>query len=134
MGEVDGGYEFTCQHGDDECYGNMVQACAQEHAPDYDTAVRLIVCMMSSPYPPNAGGECFNQFGLDYQPIQDCLDNGEAGALHAKNGEFQLSQEPRISWVPWVNFNGVSDPDVCDDAIENGLKRTSARTLLSHPA
>ena len=52
---------------------------------------------------------------------QDCLDNGEAGALHAKNGEFQLSQDPRISWVPWVNFNGVSDPDVCDEAVENGL-------------
>ena len=32
--------KLVLQHGDDECYGNMVQACAQAHAPDYDTAVR----------------------------------------------------------------------------------------------
>ena len=55
--EVDGEYVFSCQvrrhgrpgtrgsdvrlqHGEDECYGNMVQACTQAHAPDYDTGLR----------------------------------------------------------------------------------------------
>ena len=58
--EVDGEYVFSCQvrghgshgshgtrgsdvrfqHGADECYGNMVQACTQAHAPDYDTGLR----------------------------------------------------------------------------------------------
>ena len=31
--------------------------------------IRLIVCMMSSPSPNNAGPECFQQMNLDYQPI-----------------------------------------------------------------
>ena len=68
--EVEGGYEFECQHGPEECAGNLVQACTIAHAPDYDTQVRLIVCMMSSPSPNTAGPECFQEFGLDYQPIQ----------------------------------------------------------------
>ena len=37
---MEGGYEFECQHGPAECYGNQVQACAIAHAPDYDTTVR----------------------------------------------------------------------------------------------
>ena len=51
---------------------------------------------------------------------QDCLDNGEAVALHAKNGEFHNSQDPKPYGVPWINFNGVSDPAVQDD-LEMGL-------------
>ena len=49
------------------------------------------------------------------------MDNGEAGRLHAENGEFQLSQDPRIAWVPWLNFNGVSDPAVSDEIDAMGL-------------
>ena len=37
---MEGGYEFECQHGPAECYGNQVQACAIALAPDYDTTVR----------------------------------------------------------------------------------------------
>ena len=68
--EVDGGgYEFSCQHGADECYGNIVQACTLAHTEDRDTQVGLIVCMMSSPNPSTAGPDCFQQMSLDYQPI-----------------------------------------------------------------
>ena len=66
----EGGYEFECQHGPEECYGNLVQSCTIAHAPDYDTTVRLIVCMMSSSRPNEAGPECFTANGLDYQPIK----------------------------------------------------------------
>ena len=30
--------------------------------------------MMGSPYPPQAGPDCFQEFGLDYQPIQASLN------------------------------------------------------------
>merc|ERR1711973_284865 len=65
--EVDGGYEFECQHGPDECYETL---------------------------------------GVDFAPVQDCLDNGEGEALHAQNGEIQNSLNPRPSNVPWSNFDG----------------------------
>ena len=40
--------------------------------------------------------------------------------LHAKNGEFHNSQDPRPFGVPWVNFNGVSSEQVQYD-LEIGL-------------
>merc|ERR1712156_1120015 len=61
--EVDGGgYGFSCQHGADECYGNIVQACTIAHTEDRDMQVNLIVCMMSSPDPSTAGPDCFQDF------------------------------------------------------------------------
>ena len=48
------------------------------------------------------------------------MDNGEAVTLHAKNGEFHNSQDPRPFGVPWVNFNGVSSEQVHYD-LEIGL-------------
>jgi len=104
--EVDGGYEFECQHGADECYGNIVQACTLAHTEDRDTQVGLIVCMMSSPNPSTAGPDCFQQMSLDYQPILDCIESGEGDELHAKYGEIQNSLDPRPNNVPWSNFNG----------------------------
>jgi len=104
--EVDGGYEFECQHGPDECYGNMVQACTIAYSPNYETTVSLIVCMMSSSNPALAGPECFETLGVDFAPVQDCLDNGEGEALHAQNGEIQNSLNPRPNNVPWSNFDG----------------------------
>lgn len=116
--EVEGGYEFECQHGPAECYGNQVQACAIAHAPDYDTTVRLIVCMMSSSDPSTAGPECFQEFGLDYQPIQDCLDSGEGAELHASHGRYQSSQVPAPNYVPWANFNGEHVPGQIEDDMD----------------
>ena len=46
-----------------------MQACTLAHTEDRDTQVGLIVCMMSSPDPSNAGPDCFQQMNLDYQPI-----------------------------------------------------------------
>merc|ERR1712013_325430 len=45
--EVDGSYQFECQHGERECYGNIVQACTVHYTSDQDTLVNLITCMMS---------------------------------------------------------------------------------------
>ena len=46
-----------------------MQACTIAHTEDRDTQVGLIVCMMSSPNPSTAGPDCFQEMGLDYQPI-----------------------------------------------------------------
>merc|ERR1712123_126020 len=74
--EVDGAYQFECQHGERECNGNMDQA----------------------------GPACFEQFGLDYQPIMDCIESGEGAQLHADYGEAQNSETPVPNNVPWINL------------------------------
>merc|ERR1712002_460041 len=103
--EVDGSYVFECQHGERECNGNIVQACAVQYTSDQDTLVSLITCMMSSPAPDQAGPECFEQFGVDYQPILNCIESGEGDQLHAENGVEQNNEEPTPDNVPWINLD-----------------------------
>ena len=61
---------------------------------------------MSSSQPNNAGPECFEAEGLDYQPVLECIDNGEGAQLHANYGNIQNSLNPKPNNVPWSNFGG----------------------------
>lgn len=40
------GYEFECQHGSAECFGNKVHACAINQVQDELTSLKLVSCMM----------------------------------------------------------------------------------------
>lgn len=51
------GWSFTCQHGDDECRGNMIHACAKDHFNDINLEMEFVNCLLSADYPPNAGAK-----------------------------------------------------------------------------
>ena len=38
------GNTFTCQHGNNECLGNMQQACLQAHYPNVSVHLPIIYC------------------------------------------------------------------------------------------
>merc|ERR1712123_309856 len=84
--------------------GSPGQKTQDEDTPDQDTLVNLITCMMSSSAPDQAGPACFEQSGLDYQPIMDCIESGEGAQLHADYGEAQNSETPVPNNVPWINL------------------------------
>ncbi len=47
----DGGWDFTCQHGPNECEGNLYQACVIDKIDDPDTEIEVISCIMSDSEP-----------------------------------------------------------------------------------
>ena len=53
--DVDGNWQFSCQHGPEECRGNKNQACALKYITDPDVQVEFINCVMGTKFPPDAG-------------------------------------------------------------------------------
>ena len=39
-------YSFDCQHGPDECEGNIYHACVSKHVTDTDQMMEMISCMI----------------------------------------------------------------------------------------
>merc|ERR1711994_364010 len=103
-------WDFVCQHGPDECFGNKAQACILAHEPyDASTVVPLIDCLMRTHTRPDpAVGACLAEPGLDVSPeaIMDCA-NGDQGSelLHALGVETH-DLDPALYFVPWILFNG----------------------------
>merc|ERR550519_233171 len=63
-GSLESGFSITCQHGERECMGNIVQACTVKYVADMWSQVYLLNCMAASSSPDKAGPECFSQVYL----------------------------------------------------------------------
>merc|ERR1712083_138990 len=69
--ETETGWDFTCQHGPNECVGNKVHACALNQVTDPEEYVPLITCLMEIP-------------AFDPQAAVDCLENLEISSTTAE--------------------------------------------------
>merc|ERR1712158_28118 len=103
-------WDFVCQHGPDECFGNKAQACILVHEPyDARTAVPLIDCLMRTHTRPDpAVGPCLAELGLDVPPeaIMDCAAGDQGSELLHALGVETHDLDPALYFVPWILFNG----------------------------
>merc|ERR1712211_1660 len=120
-GNAEDGYTFDCQHGPRECAGNIVQGCTVHHVTDMMMQVELLNCMSAASKPEEAGPECFAQFGVDWAPVQGCVDGPEGAEIHARNGEIQNNLEPSVWGVPWPLWDGVGGDEVINETDRLGV-------------
>jgi len=118
---ADGTWAFTCQHGVDECYGNMYEACGMEHygndskTTGVPTWWKYFYCLE---YSQNAGvasvaQNCATGSGLDWNVISTCAGSNPAvGSADDGNPEMHRiavatnSLVPPHTFTPWVVLNG----------------------------
>jgi len=108
---------FKCQHEDQECLGNMIQACAIDQLKTPELYVPLTICMSSfgSQFGiEKTSYECGVQLGIDMHSIKDCVDSRTGSELLAELGNESTRPELNRTHVPWVVINGVHE-DAADD-------------------
>jgi len=115
-----GGYNFTCQHGSEECRGNTMLACARDHISSHDDYIDFSLCVMTADYPPDAGHECASkQEAVNWVSIAACTISQEGErALHAL-GEMQREEVPDLYYIPWMIVNGEQNEDIRAEAEYN---------------
>nr|CAD7432270.1 unnamed protein product [Timema monikensis] len=126
---ADGQWNFTCQHGPNECVGNIVQACALRTLREQpEQQMEFINCVMGSEDPSTGGQECGRSLNISYSQISTCTHSREGPQLLSGLGNRTHDFQPLITFVPTVVFNSVYNADDQTDSLNN-LKLVVCRHL-----
>jgi len=107
-------YAHICQHGSDECMGNLIQMCAEEELTKAKH-MELIFCMAAKPSwsIEKASYECLQKVGGDPHKVKKCVDSPKGNKLFAEFGKRTGEVKGRLG-TPWVMINGVNLVQVGD--------------------
>ncbi|XP_054779845.1 gamma-interferon-responsive lysosomal thiol protein-like isoform X1 [Prosopis cineraria] len=94
---------FLCQHGEEECLLNTVEACTIKIYPDVMKHFRFIHCVerVTLEKMQNQWVNCFQMSGLDSSPL-DCYSNGSGRLIEQIYANQTAQLDPPIRFVPWV--------------------------------
>lgn len=112
-------FEFSCQHGPNECYGNVVEVCGLNKL-DYETGLRFMVCMEEGivkydKYINKALIHCINDQEL-LKNILDCATGIEGNLLQH---EVAHATPVDHKYVPWIVFNDTHDTQIEAKILDN---------------
>jgi interferon gamma-inducible protein 30 len=119
---ADGTYTYTCQHGSDECIGNMYEACAIEHFPLITNYIPqwwpFFYCMEKSGTPQSAttASGCAASGNINWSTIQTCATTTNPAQGSSTDGNPLMHSiavatnnlVPPHQWTPWVTINNVA--------------------------
>ncbi|KAJ8270112.1 hypothetical protein GJAV_G00110480 [Gymnothorax javanicus] len=104
-------YKFTCQHGEVECRGNMIEACVLNMTED--AAFPIINCMESAADILTAAPLCVKVYSsTKWESIMDCVTGDLGNKLMHENALKTDALKPPHKYVPWVTFNGEHSEDL----------------------
>ncbi|MEQ2271952.1 hypothetical protein XENORESO_011693 [Xenotaenia resolanae] len=111
-------YIYECQHGKQECLGNMMETCIMNMTKmDF----RIIFCMESSVDVIGSAESCLKIYApeLSMDKVMSCV-NGDMGMqLMHQNALKTKALNPPHQYVPWVTINGVHTDDLQTKAMSS---------------
>ncbi len=115
--QEEGKWVFSCQHGEEECIGNLIETCAMHVYPNASVYFPFIHCIeTSSSVPRTAAPSCAQQYRLDYTKIQSCASGDLGNSLEHEMALKTRALNPPHSYVPWVTLEGVHTRQIQNEA------------------
>ncbi|KAM4574157.1 gamma-interferon-inducible lysosomal thiol reductase isoform 2-T2 [Fundulus diaphanus] len=98
---------FSCQHGEPECRGNMIEACII-HLTGTSLAFQVIYCMESATNVLNAAEPCLQLYApsVSWATVDDCVTGRLGYELMHDYAVMTRALNPAHTHVPWVTFDG----------------------------
>ncbi|XP_076833252.1 gamma-interferon-inducible lysosomal thiol reductase-like [Brachyhypopomus gauderio] len=112
-------YIFICQHGEDECLGNMIETCMLNKMGV--SAYKVIDCMESAANVLNAAKPCAELFSPDtpWDAVMDCVKGDLGNQLMHANALKTEALKPPHQYVPWITINGEHTDDLQNKAMSS---------------
>ena len=107
-------YEFTCQHGDNECYGNLIMTCGLNILGRINGQLNMI-CLLENINNFNRNFDLTLEHCLSSEPdilqeIKDCV-NSDMGNTYQ---HLMAQKTGQHLGVPWILVDGVYDEETTD--------------------
>ncbi|KAI8509206.1 Gamma-interferon-inducible lysosomal thiol reductase [Branchiostoma belcheri] len=121
-----GKWVYECQHGKQECVGNLIETCTLYVLKNVTAAFPFIHCIESrvehSDNPKKAAEKCASQMQVDFSAIEKCAEGSQGNELEHEMALKTGSLNPPHTYVPWVTLNGVHTEKIQNEAMDNLLK------------
>ena len=117
-------WNFSCQHGANECYGNLIETCVTKNFPK-NQSHPFLICLEKyirafAANFPKATNYCLTNTTINSTLVWNCVNSDMGNRLQNEVANFTESVNPRHNYVPWVIVDGVHDLYV-EDAILNDM-------------
>ncbi|ELT91216.1 hypothetical protein CAPTEDRAFT_134055, partial [Capitella teleta] len=101
-------WKFTCQHGPNECLGNVIETCAIHLLKKQETFMPFLACieMNTTVLPNESAPDCARQHGIEYDDIRKCSMSGLGNSL--EHAMAEMTNKLSLHHVPYVTLSGVS--------------------------
>ncbi|XP_068724249.1 gamma-interferon-inducible lysosomal thiol reductase-like [Montipora capricornis] len=112
-------WTYTCQHGPQECVGNLIETCAISILKNESVYLPFIHCFegnVGSEDPLSVGQKCAQQQGIDFTAINKCQSGIEGNSLEHEMALKTNALEPRHYYVPWITLNGKHTENIQSEA------------------
>lgn len=88
----------------------MIHACSIDVIKDSSVQLQFVGCMIENNIDPiRIMNTCAERVSVDLESIKKCLNAGRGKELLAKYGEMTNSLVPRVSFIPTIILDGVSN-------------------------
>ncbi|KAK3801611.1 hypothetical protein RRG08_011488 [Elysia crispata] len=106
-------WTFECQHGVNECWGNLLETCVIHYYPNTTQHLDIIRCIeedfvITMGYSwKDTLSKCSQSHGVDISKITACTEGKEGNSLEHIVATFTGAHD----YVPWVLIDGKHDAD-----------------------
>ncbi|CAL1579210.1 unnamed protein product [Knipowitschia caucasica] len=127
-------YIFSCQHGEQECLGNMIQACVLNMVPA--EASIIVFCMEAAADVVQAAQACVELYApqLPWDRLADCVKGDLGNQLMHENAKKTKALSPPHTSVPWVTVDGVHTEELQEKALSSLVSLVCSKYQGPKPA
>jgi len=128
-------WKFTCQHGESECRGNMMETCAMSLLKDFKSYWPFVLCLESTNGDfDTIGQQCASKAKVDFDSIKACVNGAQGNAAEHKMAEKTENLNPPHKYTPWIVVNGKHNEIIQRRAQMNLVKYVCEEYTGTKPA
>ena len=118
-------WQFKCQHGSQECFGNLLQNCVINKT-NTQTGINFIICFEENIKKfgkdiEKTGEHCSNDFSLNFGELKDCMYGDLGKNIQHEVADTTDALNPQHNYVPWIVVNGNHDENAEAEIATNML-------------